>query len=31
MLGSLKADWKIKIKIDSIHTWRGSTGCNCGI
>ncbi|CRD49387.1 hypothetical protein BN1263120066 [Stenotrophomonas thermophila] len=31
MLGSLKADWKIKIKIDSIHTWRGSTGCSCGI
>jgi hypothetical protein len=33
MLGSLKADWKIKIKIknNSIHTWRGFTGCSCGI
>ncbi|MEE6229703.1 hypothetical protein, partial [Stenotrophomonas maltophilia] len=26
MLGSLKADWKVKI--NSIHAWRGSTWCS---
>jgi len=31
MLGSLKADWKVKIKANSIHAWHGSTGCRCGI
>ncbi|MDA3305371.1 MULTISPECIES: hypothetical protein [Stenotrophomonas] len=27
MLGSLKADWKVKINSKSIHAWRGYTGC----
>ncbi|WP_204373375.1 hypothetical protein, partial [Stenotrophomonas maltophilia] len=31
MLGSLKADWKVKIKGNSMHAWHGSTGCRCGI
>jgi len=31
MLGSLKADWKVKINRKSIHAWRGSTGCSCGL
>jgi len=31
MLGSLKADWKIKIKNNSIHPSRRCTGCSCGI
>ena len=31
MLGSLKADWKVKINGNSIHAWRGSIGCGCGI
>ena len=30
VLGSLKADWKVKINRKSIHAWRGSTGCSCG-
>jgi len=24
MLGSLKADWRVKINSRSIHAWRGS-------
>ncbi|MCU1128979.1 hypothetical protein JAK51_22495 [Stenotrophomonas maltophilia] len=28
VLGSLKADWKVKINSKSIHAWRGSTGCS---
>jgi len=35
MLGSLKADWKVKINGNGngngIQAWRGSTGCSCGI
>jgi hypothetical protein len=31
VLGSLKADWKVKINSKSIHAWRGSTGCSCGL
>ncbi|KAG1403725.1 hypothetical protein G6F59_012721 [Rhizopus arrhizus] len=31
MLGSLKADWKVKINGNGIHAWRGSTGCSCAL
>ncbi|KAG1605674.1 hypothetical protein G6F46_013569 [Rhizopus delemar] len=31
VLGSLKADWKVKINGKGIHAWRGSTGCSCGL
>ncbi len=35
VLGSLKADWKVKINGNGngngIHAWRGPTGCSCGI
>ncbi|CAH0063662.1 protein of unknown function [Stenotrophomonas maltophilia] len=31
VLGSLKVDWKVKINSKSIHAWRGSTGCSCGL
>jgi len=31
VLGSLKADWKVKTNSKSIHAWRGSTGCSCGL
>jgi len=31
VLGSLKADWKVKINSKSIHAWRGSAGCSRGL
>ncbi|MDZ7513817.1 hypothetical protein, partial [Stenotrophomonas muris] len=31
VLGSLKADWKVKINSKSIHALRGSSGCSCGL